>query len=225
MKTPFLNSFTILLVITCSAYSSAQSEDSTYVFQLDSLEHDYATDVIGKQLIQNKRDRWKPWMVFDKTTMSYFPSWKVIGSIGFEFDLAEEVTAHMYSFNIDAGSDRLMLGSSIRVASHNPRLEEIGAVQFSYRLSRLFNFSLDMIGKPRMFSLNSGFENIMDINTSLASEDTSTKRVKYLAPSVGIILPFNNRFLTGLEFQRKIGLNEVSESFTDLTLFIGYQIK
>ena len=70
--------------------------------------------------------RWQPWMVWDRETQAFTIDIDVFPSIRLEYDISSDETAHFYNLGADVGTERLMIGTALKIPSHNPKNREAG---------------------------------------------------------------------------------------------------
>ncbi len=215
----------ILLIVFCKA-----QESTTITVQKDNGE-ELVTDEIGEELNFRRDFRWQPWMVWNRGTQSFQPQLDLFPSLGLEYDISSEETAHFYNLGIDAGTERLMVGMAFRIPSHNPRIEEQGGIQMSFRALKRWDFRKIRTTQLRIIQKKTahfqvGMEYIMDTKLAASnSEESPAKRVSYISPSIGVFHPIYERFLIGVKYKRNFKLNAEMNNYSDISLNFSYFFK
>ena len=222
MKSILTLTLSILLVVFCKA------QESTAITLQKKNGKKVVTDELGEKLSYRRSYRWKPWMVWNRGAQSFQPELDVFASLGLEYDISSEETAHFYNLGIDAGTERLMVGMAVRIPSHNPRIEEQGGVQMSFRALKRWDFrkvgnTQLRIDQKRRAHIEAGMEYIFDSHVKASNlEEAASKRVTFISPTVGVFHPIYERFLIGVKYKRNFKTNPKMNNYSDLSLNFSY---
>lgn len=222
MKSILTLTLSILLVVFCKA------QESTTITIQKKNGKEVVTDEMGEKLSQRGMYRWQPWMVWDRAAQEFKPNLEVFPSLGFEYDMSAGETAHFYNLGADVGTERLMVGMVLRIPSHNPRIEEQGGIQVSIRALKRWDFrkietTQLRITQKRRAHFQAGIEYIFDSHvTSSNSEESASKRVSFISPTVGVFHPIYDRFLIGVKYKKNFKLRPEMNNYSDLSLNFSY---
>lgn len=216
----------ILIILHLSLLCFAQEPTTIRVIKKDGKE--VFTDEVGEELNNKELFRWQPWMVWDQGAQAFRPDVDVFPSLGLEYDISKKETAHFYNLGCDVGTERLMLGMVVRLPSHNPRLEDLGGIQMSFRTVKRWDFrklrttQLRIIQK-KIAHFQAGLEYIIDTHVdSRNSELDSPNRVTFISPTVGVFHPIYEHFLIGLKLKRNISMHKEMSSYSDMSINFSY---